>query len=167
MSPTQNTTVIFNEIPKGAPDANTLIVDDKATIDLDGPLNGGFIVKTLCFSLDPYMRGRMRDPSIKSYVPAFELHKPYVLSPSPGNVYSNKTSDRPVGLDRLSNFAVAKVLRSESSKFKEGDHIYGHLRERACFLIPLVHRLKHNAHSLLQHSRPTSNVTTTRVSESS
>jgi hypothetical protein len=82
MSPTQNTTVIFNEIPKGAPDANTLIVDDKATIDLDGPLNGGFIVKTLCFSLDPYMRGRMRDPSIKSYVPAFELHKPYVLSRS-------------------------------------------------------------------------------------
>ncbi len=76
MSPTQNPTVIFNEIPKGAPDANTLTIDDKATIDLDAPLNGGFIVKTLCYSLDPYMRGRMRESTIKSYTPAFELHKP-------------------------------------------------------------------------------------------
>ena len=42
--------------------------DDSQSIDLDGVLNGGFLVKILVMSIDPYMRSRMRDPSIKSYV---------------------------------------------------------------------------------------------------
>jgi NADPH-dependent curcumin reductase CurA len=42
------------------------------------PLDGGFLVKTLELSIDPYMRGRMRDAKIQSYVPAFELGQPYV-----------------------------------------------------------------------------------------
>lgn len=31
------------------------------------PLNGGLLIKVLKLSVDPYMRNRMRDPSIKSY----------------------------------------------------------------------------------------------------
>ncbi len=75
MAPIQNPAVVFNEVPKGEPNDNTLKVEQN-TIDLDAPLEGGFLVKVLCISLDPYMRGRMRDASIKSYSPAFELHKP-------------------------------------------------------------------------------------------
>ena len=42
--------------------------DETETIDLDNaPLNGGFLVKTLVLSIDPYLRGKMRDASIKSY----------------------------------------------------------------------------------------------------
>lgn len=50
---------------------------DVETIDLDNvPLNGGVLVKTLYLSVDPYMRNRMRDPSIPSYAPALDLGQP-------------------------------------------------------------------------------------------
>ena len=42
--------------------------DDSQTIDLECvPLDGGFLVKVLALSIDPYMRGRMRDPAKASY----------------------------------------------------------------------------------------------------
>ena len=42
--------------------------DDSQTIDLETvPLEGGFLVKVLVLSVDPYMRGRMRAPSKSSY----------------------------------------------------------------------------------------------------
>lgn len=71
MAPVRNARVLFNSIP--APNTypepgKTARYDDSQTIDLDNvPLNGGFLVKTLVLSIDPYMRGKMRDPSIKSY----------------------------------------------------------------------------------------------------
>ena len=46
----------------------TTVYDDSETIDLDNvPLNGGVLVKTLALSIDPYLRGKMRDPNIPSY----------------------------------------------------------------------------------------------------
>jgi len=46
----------------------TTVYDTTAKIDLENaPLNGGFLLKTLVLSIDPYMRGRMRSPEIKSY----------------------------------------------------------------------------------------------------
>jgi NADPH-dependent curcumin reductase CurA len=35
-------------------------------------LNGGILIKTLELSIDPYMRGRMRAPEIKSYSVSWE-----------------------------------------------------------------------------------------------
>jgi len=64
-------------------------------------LEGEFLVKNLVVSIDPYMRGRMRDASIESYAPAFLQGEP------------------------LDNFGVGLVLRSENSTLKAGDHIYG------------------------------------------
>jgi len=44
------------------------VYDDKQTIDVDEvALNGGFLVRTLVLSVDPYMRGRMRPAEQKSY----------------------------------------------------------------------------------------------------
>jgi NADPH-dependent curcumin reductase CurA len=45
------------------------------------------------------MRGRMRDPNVKSYAPAFELGKP------------------------LSNYGVGLVIRSEHPDYKSGNHV--------------------------------------------
>ena len=46
-----------------------MIYDDSPTIDVDAvDLNGGLLVKTLYLSIEPYMRNRMRDPKIESYV---------------------------------------------------------------------------------------------------
>ena len=50
---------------------------DADTIDLENvPLNGGVLVKTLYLSVDPYLRGRMRDPKIPSYSSPLEVGKP-------------------------------------------------------------------------------------------
>ncbi|KAI0056021.1 alcohol dehydrogenase [Artomyces pyxidatus] len=104
MSPTRNARHIFNEIPKAGliePGKHT-VYDASQTIDLDNvPLNGGFLVKTLALSLDPYMRGRMRDPSVKSYSPAYPLGQP------------------------ITGYGIGKIVRSEHDTFKTGDYIYG------------------------------------------
>ncbi|KZT65252.1 alcohol dehydrogenase [Daedalea quercina L-15889] len=118
MAPVRNARVIFNSIP--APNTypepgKTTVYDDSQKIDPETvPLHGGFLVKTLVLSIDPYMRGRMRDPSIPSYSPPYPLGKP------------------------LSNFAVGRVLRSEHPAVKAGDHIYGYLpfQEYAVFTDP-------------------------------
>jgi hypothetical protein len=87
-----NAKLIFNEIPTGKsfnpivstnsvadhgdifthsgyPEpGKTTITDTSENIDLDNvPLNGGFLLKILALSIDPYLRGRMRDPSVESY----------------------------------------------------------------------------------------------------
>ena len=47
----------------------TTVYDESESIDVDTvSLNGGLLVKTLVLSIDPYLRGRMRDPKIQSYV---------------------------------------------------------------------------------------------------
>ncbi|KAH9922763.1 uncharacterized protein B0H18DRAFT_956131 [Fomitopsis serialis] len=66
----------FNEIPASKtfaePGKTTVYYDDSQTIDLDTvPLNGSFLAKTAVFSIDPFMRGRMRDPSIGCVVPFY------------------------------------------------------------------------------------------------
>ncbi|KZT03633.1 NAD(P)-binding protein [Laetiporus sulphureus 93-53] len=103
MAPVRNGRVLFNEIPTGYPDpSRTTVYDQSQTIDLDNePLEGGFLVKILVLSIDPYMRGRMRDPSIESYSPAYPTGQP------------------------LNNYGVGVVLRSANPSFKPGDHLYG------------------------------------------
>ncbi|KLO12309.1 NAD-P-binding protein [Schizopora paradoxa] len=104
MSPIPNGRVIFNEAPVAYPDPRTtLVYDTSETIDLEtSPLNGGILVKSLVFSIDPYLRGRLRSPETKSYNEAFALGQP------------------------IRNFSVAVVLRSENANVKVGEHVYGH-----------------------------------------
>ena len=50
----------------------TTVYDTTEMIDLKTvALNGGFLVKTLELSIDPYFRGRMRAPTVKSYSVSF------------------------------------------------------------------------------------------------
>ncbi|KAF4581546.1 hypothetical protein EYR40_009831 [Pleurotus pulmonarius] len=104
MAPIKNGRHLFNEIPVGYPiPGKTTIYDENQTIDLDTvPLNGGILVKALSFSIDPYMRGRMRPATVESYVSAFTIGEP------------------------LGNNGVGVVLRSENSSFKPGDHVWAY-----------------------------------------
>ena len=64
--------------------------DDAETIDLDNvPLNGGVLVKVLYLSVDPYMRNRMRDPSVASYSEGFKLGEPFRISAFLGDTVSD------------------------------------------------------------------------------
>lgn len=78
MAPVTNGRALFNSVPEGFPEpGKTIVYDTTETIDLDGvSLNGGFLVKTLELSVDPYMRGRMREPTKKSYSEPFAIGKP-------------------------------------------------------------------------------------------
>lgn len=58
------------------------------------------------------MRGRMRDPSIKSYSPAMPLGQP------------------------VQTLGVARVLRSESADFKEGDVVRGGMQMSEYIVLP-------------------------------
>ena len=47
----------------------TTVCDESETTDLEkAPLNHSFLVKALYFPIDPYLRGRMRDPKNESYI---------------------------------------------------------------------------------------------------
>ncbi|CAF1092897.1 unnamed protein product [Adineta steineri] len=103
MAPIRNSAVIFAEVPTGYPEVGKHLkyVDDR-TIDLDTvEAKGGIVTKNLVISIDPYMRGRMRDSSVKSYAPGFQLNEPLV------------------------NFFVGKVVKSDNSRFKIGQYVYG------------------------------------------
>ncbi|SJL08755.1 related to reductase RED1 [Armillaria ostoyae] len=103
MSPITNGTLLFNEIPQGYPEpGKTTVYDTTQTIDLENvPLNGGILIKALVLSVDPYLRGKMRDPSIESYSPPFHIGQP------------------------LTSYGVGLVLRSENPDIKVGEHIAG------------------------------------------
>ncbi|KJA24392.1 hypothetical protein HYPSUDRAFT_1077039 [Hypholoma sublateritium FD-334 SS-4] len=105
MAAVTNGRVLFNSVPTELPEpGKTTVYDTTQTIDLENaPLNGGFLVKTLDLSIDPYMRGRMRGADVKSYVPPFQIGQPLV------------------------SHGVGVVLRSENSNVKAGDHVYGML----------------------------------------
>ena len=98
----QNKGLIFKSLPSGWPIPGETIAIEAREFDLDAsPPNGGLTTKNFYLSFDPFQRGRMRAPEIKSY------SIPYVLG------------------EPITNLGVAKVLKSDNTKFKEGDVIVG------------------------------------------
>ena len=100
----QNKGLIFKSVPTGWPVAGKDLAIETREFDLDAsPPKDGITTKNFYVSFDPYQRGRMRAPDKPSYSPPFELGKP------------------------ITNSAVAKVLKSDNSKFQEGDVVTGML----------------------------------------
>jgi NADPH-dependent curcumin reductase CurA len=94
----QNKGVIFKKVPEGWPVAGEHLAVESRDIDLDQKLpEGGLLVKNFYASFDPYQRGRMRDPNVKSYSPPFELGKP------------------------ITNRSIFKVVKSATDQYKEGE----------------------------------------------
>ena len=78
MATIANPRLLFTRIPSGLPTAEDVFTyDDLNTIDLEAHLHGGFLVKVLCLSLDPYMRNRMRPVETRGDMPAFQLGEVY------------------------------------------------------------------------------------------
>ena len=96
----QNKGLIFKQVPSGWPVAGQDLVVETREIDLDAaPPKNGLITKNFYISYDPYQRGRMRAPDVKSYSPPFTLGEP------------------------ITNRAVSKVVKSDVEQFKPGDVI--------------------------------------------
>lgn len=89
-----NRRVVLNQRPKGAPDGNTLRMEE-APIPSPGP--GQMLLRSAYLSLDPYMRGRMSDA--KSYATPVEI----------GGVMTGQV--------------VAEVMVSNLDAFAPGDYV--------------------------------------------
>ncbi|GAA5902183.1 hypothetical protein JCM6882_006723 [Rhodosporidiobolus microsporus] len=109
-----NTSLIYAEPPTGAPVPGKTLkkVTDEAFDAETVALNGGILVQLKALSLDPYMRGKMRDPSVKSYTPAYTLGSP------------------------LEGFAVGEVVRSEHPDVKVGATFRGTLPYSEYAVVP-------------------------------
>jgi NADPH-dependent curcumin reductase CurA len=61
---------IFKKVPTGYPEPDVHTVTDSSdTIDLENvALNGGFLVKSLALSIDPYLRVKMRHAGDDEYL---------------------------------------------------------------------------------------------------
>ncbi|KAI5920851.1 hypothetical protein F4810DRAFT_392557 [Camillea tinctor] len=108
-----NKTLIFKKIPTGFPVPGEHLAIEDRPIDLKAaPPKGGLTVEILYASFDPYLRGKMRDASKKSYSPPFEIDGPVI------------------------NATVAKVLKSNAADFKEGELIVAYLPIAEYAVIP-------------------------------
>jgi len=94
-----NKTLIFKKIPTGAPVPGEHLAVEDRPVDIDSAPKGGLVLEILYASFDPYMRGKMRDPSIKSYAPPFQLG------------------------EGMANSVLATVLKSDTPDFPEGDTV--------------------------------------------
>lgn len=75
MPATSNPRLFYAHTPSGIPvPGETTVYDPTPTVDLDNvPLDGGVLIKALVLSADPFLRARMRDPSVKGFFPPFNI----------------------------------------------------------------------------------------------
>lgn len=96
---TSNKGLIYKFAPTRKPVAGTHLAVEDRPIDISAlELQQNYLlVKNHYVSFDPYQRGLMRDPAVKSYAPPYETEAP------------------------ITNSAVSSVVKSKSAKFSPGD----------------------------------------------
>lgn len=94
-----NKTILLKNRPKGKPTLNDFefVEEEKPS-----PKNGEILLKTKYISVDPYLRGRMRDE--ESYIEPFKLNEP------------------------VESGIIAEVIESKNPNFSKGDYVNGMLK---------------------------------------
>lgn len=95
----KNQVISLKNRPSGKPSLNDFNFIEE---EIPSPKEGELLLKSSYVSVDPYLRGRMRDEA--SYIPPFELNKP------------------------LESGIIAEVVESNNSNFKKGDFVNGMLQ---------------------------------------
>jgi NADPH-dependent curcumin reductase CurA len=112
----KNKTLIFAIIPSGLPVPGQDLIISESEFDLEAaPPPGGFTTQNFYSSFDPYQRGKMRDPKIRHFTPAYPLGGP------------------------INNTGIAKILKSDTPRFRPGDIVRGY------FNIELYSRVEREA----------------------
>ena len=91
-----NKQIVLKRRPEGKPGENDFEIQE-----IEEESHGKLQLKTKYISVDPYLRGRMRDE--KSYIEPFKVGEP------------------------IDSMIVAEVTKSNHSDFKKGDHVIGML----------------------------------------
>jgi NADPH-dependent curcumin reductase CurA len=89
--PTESREVRLASRPNGEPSIDNFSF---ATVELRNPNPGEVLVRNVCISVDPYMRGRMNDS--KSYVPPFQIGQS-LEGGAVGQVIASQDEKLPVG----------------------------------------------------------------------
>ena len=91
--------ILLRNRPSGKPSASDfeIIAEEDPQ-----PGEGEILLKSLYISVDPYLRGRMRNE--ESYIPPFQLNQP------------------------MESNVVAEVIESKNPNFRKGDHVAGMLQ---------------------------------------
>lgn len=99
-----NRGLIYKKRPDGLPIAGEHLAVERVDFNPSAPApKNGVTLQILYASFDPYLRGRMRNPTIESYAPAFHIGRP------------------------VDNDCIAKVVKSATIKFNPGDLVIGQL----------------------------------------
>ncbi|KAI8713676.1 PKS-ER domain-containing protein [Fusarium sp. LHS14.1] len=107
----QNKTWVFKQPPTGLPQPGINTVFEDRPLKLVPPPRG-LVIKLLTSGLDPHQRDRMRGSGNVDYVPGYENGEP------------------------ITNFSIAKVIRSDNEAFEEGCLIAGSLPIAEYGIIP-------------------------------
>lgn len=91
-------TVLFKNRPQGKPSTSDFEIIQEED---PKPGEGEILLKALYISVDPYLRGRMRDED--SYIEPFKLNEP------------------------MESMVVAEVVETNNANFSKGDHVSGML----------------------------------------
>lgn len=92
-------TILFRNRPAGKPSNSDFEVIEEVD---PKPGEGEILLKALYISVDPYLRGRMRNE--ESYIPPFKLNEP------------------------LESMVIAEVIKSKNQNFQEGEYVSGMLK---------------------------------------
>ncbi|GAA5943894.1 MDR family NADP-dependent oxidoreductase [Sporobolomyces koalae] len=93
----QNNTLLYTQMPKSDVVPGTHLKKETKEFDVDSvSLDGGFVLKAHAISLDPYLRGRMREAEEKSYIEPLQVGAP------------------------LETLGVGEVVRSDHADIKVG-----------------------------------------------
>lgn len=95
----------LKQLPVGIPTENNFKF---VRVGVPPPKQGEFLVRNTWMSVDPYMRGRMRET--KSHLPSFQLNKP------------------------LEGACIGQVIESKNSQFKVGDYLLSNFGWRQYWL---------------------------------
>ncbi|GAA4113388.1 NADP-dependent oxidoreductase [Aquimarina addita] len=94
----QTKVILLNNRPEATPEHSDFKFIEETVPEIE---TDQVLLKSLFVSVDPYLRGRMRD--IKSYIPPFELHQP------------------------ITSAIVAEVIESKNDRYVKGDYVLGNL----------------------------------------
>ncbi|KAI5460971.1 hypothetical protein BGZ63DRAFT_388104 [Mariannaea sp. PMI_226] len=103
MVSTSNKTLMYKKVPTGLPVPGEHLVIEDRPIDLDQVPTGGLVIEIQAASFDPYLRGKMRDPTVESYSAPFQLNTPIL------------------------NDTIGKVLKSDNPEYQPGDLVIAYL----------------------------------------
>src|SRR5208283_340124 len=113
--PTTSREIRLASRPQGVPSPDNFSF---ATVEVPDPGPGDVLVRNLCMSVDPYMRGRMND--VKSYVPPFEIGKA-LQGGAVGRVIASNDEKLPVGSPVLSMYGWREAFVAPASQVQVVD----------------------------------------------